>query len=349
MAPGLNPARLIRLMRECTASCRLDLRGSTVFSEAAAGAYVVTPIIAALAGAEQVYAVTRDSRYGTVEQVTEQTRQLANLAGVQNRLTIVRDRSPDLLHQADIVTNSGHVRPIDAQLVQYLKPDAVIPLMYEAWEFRDTDVDVAACRKRDIPVAGTNERHPAVDVFSYLGVMALKLLLDAGVAVYRCHILLLCDNPFAEYLERGLINAGARVQRVAALPAILDCETVDAIVVALRPRNGLVLDAVDAGRIAEHHGDVVIAQYWGDIDREALTARNIVVCPAQPVAPGHMGVLPSAVGPEPIIRLQTGGLKVGELLWRARRAGKAGAEAIQDAVDSGFAERLEEWSSAIAS
>ncbi len=29
-----------------------------------------------------------------------------------------------------------------------------------------------------------------------------------------------------------------------------------------------------------------------------------------------MGVLPSAVGPEPIVRLQSGGLKVGEVLAR---------------------------------
>jgi hypothetical protein len=29
-----------------------------------------------------------------------------------------------------------------------------------------------------------------------------------------------------------------------------------------------------------------------------------------------MGVLPSSVGPEPIVRLQTGGLKVGQVLAR---------------------------------
>ena len=29
-----------------------------------------------------------------------------------------------------------------------------------------------------------------------------------------------------------------------------------------------------------------------------------------------MGVLPSAVGPEPVVRLQAGGLKVGEVLAR---------------------------------
>jgi hypothetical protein len=30
-----------------------------------------------------------------------------------------------------------------------------------------------------------------------------------------------------------------------------------------------------------------------------------------------MGILPSAVGPEPIVRLQVGGLKVGEVLLKA--------------------------------
>ena len=36
--------------------------------------------------------------------------------------------------------------------------------------------------------------------------------------------------------------------------------------------------------------------------------------PEKAPKPGHMGILPSALGPEPIIRLQVGGLKVGQLL-----------------------------------
>ena len=57
-------------------------------------------------------------------------------------------------------------------------------------------------------------------------------------------------------------------------------------------------------------------QYWGDVDRDALTDAGVPVWPPRPPAPGHMGVLPSAIGPEPIVRLQSGGLKVGELLAR---------------------------------
>ena len=58
----------------------------------------------------------------------------------------------------------------------------------------------------------------------------------------------------------------------------------------------------------------VLVQYWGDVDRAALAAAGVRVWPAEAPGAGHMGVLPSAVGPEPIIRLQAGGLKVGQVL-----------------------------------
>ena len=37
--------------------------------------------------------------------------------------------------------------------------------------------------KRGILITGTNERHPAVGVFSLLGIMAVKLLVDTSVAL----------------------------------------------------------------------------------------------------------------------------------------------------------------------
>jgi hypothetical protein len=42
------------------------------------------------------------------------------------------------------------------------------------------------------------------------------------------------------------------------------------------------------------------------------------VWPAETPRPGHMGILPSALGPEPIVRLQSGGLKVGQVLAGGR-------------------------------
>lgn len=315
---GLNPRRMVRLMREAVERCHLDLSGAVVLTEAASGAYVVTPVLAALAGATRVHAVTRDTRYGTAEEIWALTRQVASLAGCESRIEFSREKTEAAITAADIVTNSGHVRPLDGTVVERLKAGAVIGLMYEAWEFRAGDLDLAACRRRGIPVVGVNERHPNIDVFGYLGVMAVKLLLDAGVGVYRTRILLLCDNPFVDYIVAGLRGAGALVDVAERLPARSGSEEAayDAVVVALKPGENPVLGAGDAQEIASRWPGAVVAQYWGDFDRGPFVEQGIELIPATAPGAGHMGVLPSGPGPEAIVRLQSGGLKAAEVAWR---------------------------------
>jgi hypothetical protein len=207
-----------------------------------------------------------------------------------------------------------------------MKPSAVIPLMYESWEFRASDVDLQACRARGIVVAGTNERHRDVGMFSYLGTMAVKQLHDAGIAVYGSRVVLLCDNPFGPFIESSLRNVGAEVIESSRLTADLLTAPCDAVLLALHPapdaaaggpgQSGTVLGAAEIKLLVGLAPGTVLVQYWGDVDRAALAAASVPVWPPEPPRAGHMGVLPSAVGPEPIVRLQTGSLKVGELLAR---------------------------------
>jgi hypothetical protein len=313
-------------MREAVERCGIDLSGAVVLTEAASGPYAVTPVLAALAGAERVHALTRTTRYGTAEEIAEQTARLARLAGVAEKIAVSGRKRAELVAQADVVTNSGHVRPIDAETVSWMKPTAVVSLMYEAWELRPGEVDLDACRCRGIRVAGTNERHPHVDVLSYLGVMAVKLLVDAGIAVYRSRTSVVCDNPFAPFLVTGLQSAGAAVELVGHI-AQAKAENADAILVAASPCPGAIIDASEADRIAARWPGVTVVQLWGDLDRAALDAAGVPYWPVQAPARGHMGLLPSAVGPEPVVRLQAGGLKVGEVLLRARE-GEPGWEYV---------------------
>jgi hypothetical protein len=314
--PGLNPHRLVSLMRQAILRCDLQLNNIKVLTEAATGAYAVTPILAAMAGAEKVFSLAQSSSYGTVEQVIEQIQRLAEIAGIGGKIEFITQKSPELVRQADIITNSGHVRPIDSEMIELMKSTAIIGLMYEAWEFRPEDVDLSACYRRGIKVVGVNERHPAVDVFSFLGIMAVKLLLDSGVAVYKSHILLLCDNPFCSFVEQGLVNSGAQVDTVDSLEKAPINKIYDAILVALQPRSETVLSVTDAISVSKHWPGAVVCQFWGDIERSAFLAQDIPICPSVEPKPGHMGILPSAVGPEPIIRLQTGGLKAAEVIFR---------------------------------
>ena len=134
--PGCNPVRLIHKARTLIEKCSLNVKDLIVLTEASTGAYIVSPILAAMAGAD-VLAVARTSRFGTFELVREMTMKIASLAGVSERVH----------GQADIITNSGHIRPIDAYMVRSMKSTAVIPLMYGAWEFRRSDLVLEACRR----------------------------------------------------------------------------------------------------------------------------------------------------------------------------------------------------------
>jgi hypothetical protein len=311
-----DETRLFHLIRESIDRCHLDLSGSLVLTEAASGAYVVTPLIAALAGADPVYAITKTSPYGTYDEIRETTMKLASHLGVDNRIKIIKELSREIVEKADIITNSGHVRPIDKKVASWMKPSAVVPLMYEAWELRDKDLDLQALRERNIKVAGTNEQHPSVDVFSYLGPMAVQLLQEAEITVFGSHILLLCNNPFGPYIQSGLIENEATVTTMENWDRTKLPDRIDAVVLAMTPSPDSVLNRSGLSLLKSRFPDILLALFWGTLDKKTAHDVGIRVTPSKQLLPGHMGILPSDLGPEPVIRLQTAGLKVGELLRR---------------------------------
>ena len=115
----------------------LDLKGKTVLTEAASGAYVVTPVIAALAGAK-VFAYSKTTRYGKLEDVFSSTRELADtFRKYPLEIHFTEKITPEIVAESDIITNSGHLRPLNEIMLSHAKNDLVIPLMYEAWEWRE--------------------------------------------------------------------------------------------------------------------------------------------------------------------------------------------------------------------
>lgn len=292
----------------------LDLTGLRVVTEAATGAYACTAVIAALAGG-QVTCTARDTRHGRFEDAAAATLGLARQAGVADRIDIRRAIGPEVWRQCDILTNSGHLRPITSEVIALLPPRAVIALMFEAWEFRPADLDLAACRARGIRIAGVNERHPDVGVFPLLGPLAVRQLHDAGVKVAGARIALVCDNPFAPHIAAGMRAAGAEVTPAARVQD-LDGGGHDAAVVALDPQLNPPLGASDLVRLAVAAPGGLVAQFWGDIAPEARQASPVRIWPPEPPGTGHMGILLNALGHDPIVRLQAGGLRAAEIVRR---------------------------------
>jgi len=229
-------------------------------------------------------------------------------------------------------------------MVGWMKPTAVIPLMYEAWELREADIDLIACRRRWIAVAGTNERHPAIEAFSFLGSVAGRLLMEAGIALDGRRVVLWCDNPFRPFLLEYLLKSGALAESIEDLEVSQDCSVADAILVAVTPRPRPVIGTPEAWTIANRYPGAVVAQFWGDIDRDALARCGVPFWPVESPPRGHQGIMLSSVGPEPVVRLQAGGLKVGEVMARIRMVAPGGESscdrAVQAAVASGFGQSL---------
>ncbi len=326
----------------------VDLSGLTVYTEAASGAYLLTPIIAALSGAKKVFAQTRDSRFATAEVVCRETMQAATAFGVADKIEIRAERFDEGLAQSDIVTNSGFVRPLDGDLLARLKPTAVIPLMWETWEFRPGDLDLNACKDKDILVLGTKEQEPPCDLRFFTGLFALKLLFELGFDGGK--VLLLGNSPLpAGAIADHMRRTGIDLTWVSAEPeGDLRYEQLrehfsghgqeyDILVVAEhRHHHRLLGDDGFLGyqEILDINPDLKLGIITGNLDVPQLKASGLRYFPEDISPAGFLSYQPYHMGPRPVLALYTAGLKVGEAMARARLRGLNPRDAAREALAS---------------
>lgn len=313
----------------------LNLTGKTVLTEVASNQYMVTSLLAAYAGAK-VYAYGKDTRYGLFDDIVINIKSIVSELDRSIDIKFLKELTPIHINQADIITNSGHLRPLNSDFLKHTKKGVVIPLMYESWEFRGDDIDLKTIRELDIRLGGTNERHSDVDVFNYLGDMCLKLILDSGSSLYNNKFILLCNNDFgpyiaksiSEYCELLVIDLDSNKSKYDGLDITWQGGFPNAVIpTQFRNAEAVVFTAypftdqwiggdntpIKIQQLVERLKNPKILRYAGDIEINALEESSIQFYPEH-VTPGHMGILPSDIGFDPIIRLQAGGLKVGQLM-----------------------------------
>lgn len=312
--------REYRLIRQAINAFDLDLRGRGVLTEAASNAFLWTPIMAAMAGADPVIAVGGDSRWASFDSVRRETRTHAKALGVAERIHVVDAKEPALLASCHLVTNLGFVRPLDAATVSHLPEGAVIALMWEPWEFRPEEIDLAACRRHGIAVLGTNENDPRVRTFEFVPVTVARLLLEQNIELLGAEILLLGGGPFVDATRAFLDRVGARVQALPAEPLSGARVSLDAIV-CLEHMDRQHLLIGPGGFLDDEtpvEADCVI-HVCGPLDVATVRRRGWRLVPDEPAPPGRMSFTTAHAGPKPVIDLHAAGLKVGEAYLREDR------------------------------
>jgi hypothetical protein len=355
--PDLATARALQRIQTLIQRLQLDLRGLTVLTECASGAYAYTAVIAAMAGAN-VIAVGRDSSYGTFDANKKRLEDLLRLAQTKTHVRICKKEEVEINLSVDVVTNSGFLRPIDATFVAKLPSTAVVCLMWETWEFRQGEIDLDACRQKGIPVIGTNEHFPATDMFRYPGLLALHLLFAMQVETANSDLVLLggglTGNLIAKmFTEMGLsfwwftpegTERKEKCKPYSELRSLLDLHNIDAVICAEHKDPRVVVGSNTLLQFSDLKDKFPLLRWGhlsGAIDAAALEASGLEYFPKKIMPFGYMTYSTDVLGPAPVLELNAAGLKVGELAARARAAGADGKTAIQKTLAHGIGQDFE--------
>jgi hypothetical protein len=286
---------MLDFIKKTVRDFNLDLTGMVVLTEAANGPYSSTPIIAAEAGAKEVLAFVKDNKFSSAEDVITLFKKYQKTYPV---VKIISELNSKDLSRVNIVTNAGNLRPINKKIISNLSDDAVVSLMYESWEFRKKDIDIDACKKHNLDIVAPFEFNDLVGFDKTLIEMVNYGLKDVDTTNKTIGVI--SDNKFGEIICHKLINA-KKINTFDELDEF-------SVVVLARTAN-LVDDYLDLKNIKEK--EQTFLQLWGNIDRRRFDKFKNFTPLVEPDR-GHMGVLPSDIGGEHVVKLQTCGLKVAE-------------------------------------
>jgi hypothetical protein len=335
----LMPARTRRFAESLVAKYDLDCRGLVILTEAASGSYLYNPMIAIAAGADEVLTFCRTTRYGTTDEVRAAMLAAYGAIGLGSRYTWLDDLGPETIARADVVTNSGHLRPFDAAFVDAMKPTAALPLMWEPWELRAGEIDLAAARRRGIVVLGSNEHEPPCDLRYASFLTAMHLLMAHQASIHDDRILVIGEQyTLARAIVDGLVRLGVACRGLPPTAAPADAEAAARwatyVLVAEHADHRLLAGPgglLETRWLAEA-GVTGVGVIAGTVDRADLEAHGLSVFPERLAPPGFMSHLPSVLGPYPVMDLFAAGLKVGTVVARARLSGLPPREAARHAL-----------------
>ncbi len=297
----------------------LNLDNKTVLTEAASGNYVVTPIIAALAGAN-VLAITKNSQYASIKEVIKETYALARKFNIDSHITIITDKTQIDYQAIDIVTNTGFVRPINKSMIDQLSNECVIPLMWEPWEFRESELDLDYCVLKGIKVYGTNENDERLQTMKYIGLTVLYFLLHNKMTSFSTKVLILGNENFTFPIEQVLQRNGYACRTIMNYDTKINLKEYQALVVAEHKVDNLIIGETKDAYIKG--SNLLESQYiihiCGNVHLEKIKCK---VNTQNPAKFGYMSYTTDFIDNQAVIDLHTAGLKVAEGMIKANNMG----------------------------
>ncbi|MDD5053432.1 MAG: hypothetical protein PHO27_11925 [Sulfuricurvum sp.] len=298
----------IKWIEKLVEKYELDLTGLTVFTEVATNDYFLAGMIPAFANAQMVYMYDKDLLFEN------------KVEGSDNiRITSSRDK----IAEADIITNTGFIRPVTALDVAKMKDTAIIALMMSQQQIRPSDIEIQACLNKGIELIETDEVNSGI--LNSMGFKFLKVLFDAGLTVWKDKYLLLSTGLWASYYVQALeINKIDFVR--TSFGSLKDY---DAIIVAdhgnflddglwIGQDNDQIRSVISIDRILKENPLIKIINISGQMDVKGLVEAGIDVYPEIETIAGHSVVRGDYLGYKVVFEMMVLSLKAAEQAARKR-------------------------------
>jgi hypothetical protein len=296
----------------------LDLENISVLTEAGSNYFIYTSLIAYYAGAQKIFVWIKDSPYGKAEDICNELLRILNVLNIERSVFDIKinERESRHIEQADIITNLGFIRPIDKNFIDQMKTSAVISYMCEAWEQRQEDVDAEYCKRKNIPVAGVWENHPALLIFNGCGPLSAKLCFEAGLEIYQNKILIVSSDKFGKAAAQTFSSIGAITTVIDPAEIIhTDLNAFDIVFVADYTYKEVII-----GKNIEHKleqlKNCAVVHLCGMVDYDLLKKNAVFCYPTENGRSFRMTRTLAHLGLKPVIDLHAAGLKVGECLFK---------------------------------
>ncbi len=307
--------RAEKLIVNCKLKLNVNLEGYTILTEVGSNYYVFSPIIPLICGASKVLAFVKDTSYGKAEDIKSKCYQIASSLGLSEKLHVSTNVLPEnWLNDADIITNSGMLRPFTKEKIFKMKKGAVIPLMFEAWEIREHDLDIAACKAAGVKVAGTWENHPKIKVFDNVMMLCLKMAFEAGYEVMGNSIFIWSDDHFGGLIEKSFKKNGAKNCYLSTdLKLLYEVAThLDFIFIADYDEERDYVTLFNLKELVQIAPNLGIVHLYGELNIETVKELGLHIYPERNGKSELMTYTLAHVGMTPLINLQVAGFKVAQ-------------------------------------
>jgi hypothetical protein len=287
--------------------------------------------LASLYGAKEVIAIHQNNTFGTFKNKVHELTKLQKVYNINN-IHITTDPKIDFAAKANLVTNSGQVRPICREFLEKMRKNSAIALMFEPWEARAGDIDLEVAKQLKVPIVGTNESDERIRTLHYLGELAFKLWRDYSKGKKWIQIGVIASPKFEKY-----IIASFR-QRSIEIKALTFFENFQYRVYDCQSCNFVIIADIDNPKVIHLQGSLKesfeIIHIAGRLSQKTLSHHSVKPSPIAPF--GFMTRNTGYLGLEPVLRLNAGSLVATGIVVEALQKGLKLDDAYDLTTQSGL-------------